>query len=380
MLSAGEVSGDLQGASLARTLYRLRPSVSLFGIGGERMCQAGVDVRCDITPFSTVGPGESWRYYLPLRRARQMAFNMLDEESPNALVLIDAEGFNTALAKKAKQRGRSSLYYFPPQSWRIRGYGQVKAKMLVSIVDHLIAAFTEEYEVYRRYGGNVTYVGHPFVDTVRPSMSADEVYSRFDLKRDRLTVGLMPGSRLGEVSALLSLLIEAARRMSLKLPLQFVLPVASGLLRKAIERQMEKYKPDIKLIEGYTYEVMSCCDLIIAASGTATLEAALLGVPMVIIYRVSPPAWALGRLLLKTPYVGWPNIIARRMVVPELLQGRATAEGVADAALEILEDSTLRKRIKDDLLRTATKLGEPGALKRAAAVVMDVALSPNRRN
>lgn len=375
MLSAGEISGDLQGANLARALYQLCPSVRLFGIGGERMEQAGVDVRCDITPFSTVGPMESWRHFLALRRARDIAFKMVDEESPQAVVLIDAEGFNSALAKRTRLRRRPSLYYFLPQSWRIRGYGRVKAMGLVSCVDHLLSTFSEEYEVYRRYGGKPTYVGHPFIDTVKPRLSAEEVKRKFGLKRDKPTVGLLPGSRSGEITFLYPLLAQAATKISSRLPVQLVMPLAASGLKSTIERGMEWAKLDIKLIEGHTYEIMSCCDLLLTASGTATLEAAVLGVPMVIVYRVPALTWALGRLLLKTEYVGWPNLIAHRSIVPELLQGQAKADRVADVALEILENHAIRKRMRDDLLKTTTKLGEPGALQRAAKIVIDVAVS-----
>ncbi|MGQ9629580.1 MAG: lipid-A-disaccharide synthase [bacterium] len=376
MISTGEVSGDLHGAALTEVLRSISSDVRIYGLGGEKMRRAGADVWEDITQTSTVGLTESLRYYGRLRRVGFETLRRMERELPDVLVLIDTQGFNMAFAREVRRRDLpiSIVYYFPPQAWHIRFYGPRVVRQVVQCVDLVISTLPMEYPVYRDAGANVRYWGHPFVDTVRASSPRDEVLSRVGLSCGRFTVGLMPGSREHEVDRLLPIMLEAAAIIDEKLPgTQFVALAASDyfynkiLRSKGRDRRVEVLKND--------YDIMAACDLLILASGTATLEAAVLGVPMVIIYRTSGLTFAVGRALVATPFIGLPNIVAGRRIVPELIQGEASPQNLGEEAVDILRNEERRAFIIRELQVVKERLGMKGIVERVAREILNAAES-----
>jgi len=369
MLSATEVSGDLQAASLVRAIKRLYPSTDFIGIGGERMQEAGVDVRAITVHMGTVGLLEGIKYYPSFLRVKSMVEKILKEEHPDIIVLIDSRDFNLRIIHLASRFKIPTVYYVAPPVW---AWPDWKAKTMARSVTKIIAIFPFEVKLYERLGANVAFVGHPLVDLAKPEMSKEEVYRRFDLTPHKPIIGLLPGSREYEISKLLPVMLNAAHLLRENLgEVQFLLPIAASVFREKIIRMVERDTVPIKVIDNSIYDLMNISNLLITASGTATLEASCLNTPMIIVYKANFSTYLLGQILLRLPYVGLPNILAHKRIVPELLQFKATANRISNMALELLTDSQKSEKMRAELKGVVQKLGEPGAIDRAARVVIE---------
>jgi len=368
LLTAAEISGDFHAANLVRAIKRIDADIEFVGTGGEKMRQAGVDVRATTVHMGTVGIWEGLRFYPSFLRIEKQIKRMLWEEPPNLLVLINSRDFNLRIARLAKKRGFRIIYYIAPPAW---AWPDWATKRTVRDITEVIAIFPFEVELYRKAGANVTFVGHPLVGMARPTLSKGEAYQEFGLTPDYPIVGLLPGSRAYEIDSLLPVMLRTADeiRRSLK-GIQFLLPVADSVFEKRIARIVKESGIDIKVINNNIYDVMNVSDLVITASGTATLEAACLRTPMIVVYKTSLTTWILGNILIKLPYVSLPNILAGRRIVPELLQFRVTPNRLANLALSLLEDSQELEEMKAELDKVTRKLGEPGAIERAARIVV----------
>lgn len=365
MIAAGEVSGDLHGAALAAAFHELDPEVNIFGTGGVRMKQVGVELISETTHLSSVGLIEAIRFLPSLSKLYTQLERVIEERRPKAVVLIDNQGFNLQLAKLAKKKSIPTLYYFAPQIWL---WGSWKAKKIAGLITHVIATLKPEEEAYKQVGAKVSFVGHPFIDTVHPTLPREEIYQLFGLDPRRPVIGLLPGSRYQEVRNHLPILMEVVNKIrKQREDIQFILPIADPFYREKIIAQVSTLP--VTIIESKIYDAFSICDLLITSSGIATMEAACLGIPMIIIYRTSYLTYFLGRLLLKLPYVGMPNIIAQRQILPELLQGKANPEKISALALSILSDQKQREKMREDMAGVVEMLGQPGAVKRAAQIV-----------
>ena len=371
MLSVGEASGDLHGASVANALKMLQPDIRLFGMGGDHMRAAGVDIVYDIADLGVIGIVEVVKNLPRLFRLRDMLADLMDKEKPDALVIIDYPGFNVRLAKIAKAKGIPVISYISPSAW---AWGKGRAKEVAEIVERVASIFPFEADVYREAGANVTFVGHPLLDIVKPSMPKEEAYRFFKADPAAPVVLLMPGSRQQEIQSLLPDLLTAGELIAEKLPeCQFYLPVASTISRDALQQLIDKYKIKVTLTSGNNYDLMNISDVAIAASGTATLETSLMKTPTVIIYRVATLTYLIGKIVVKIPHIGLPNIIAGRRVVPELIQSEAEAGNIAREALRILQDEETRSQVLQDLEEVRDKLGQTGAVGRVAQVILEVA-------
>lgn len=369
-LSAGEVSGDLHGAHLARALSAALPGVRLVGVGGARMREAGVEVLADVTAHSAVGLTEQLPHVWPVLKAFQQAKRALAELRPQAVVLVDYQGANLDLARHARTLGLPTVYYIAPQDW-LWGFKRGPAKVAAA-VDRLIAVFPREADVYRAAGARVDYVGHPLIDILAASgLSAPAEGAPL--------VALLPGSRAQEVAALLPVFLDAAARLHQARPgLRFALPVASPHLEAAARAAIAGSNLPIELHAGRSHDLLRRARVALAASGTATLEAALLDVPCVAAYKVSAlTAWIAERLL-HGRYVTLPNIVAEREVIPECLQARACGAVLAETALGLLDEGPARAAMQAGYAEVRERLGGPGAVARAAAVIREVALGAGR--
>jgi len=370
MILAGEASGDMHGANLARALQELNPQVQLLGMGSSLMAAAGVELAFDVTELSTVGFAEAIKSIKTLKRILQQLGDLMDQEKPDVIVLIDYPGFNMEVAKAAKARGIPLVYYFSPTAW---AWGRGRAKKVASLVTRVASVLPFEADVYREAGADVEFVGHPLLDIVKPKLSKEEFYQQWNLDSQKPIVGLLPGSRRQEIKSLLPILLETAKRIKEKIPqTQFLLPLAHTVDRREIEAQIREKGLEIIVIEGQTYELMTVSDIIVVASGTATLEAACLGTPMIIVYQVSFSTWLLGKILIKVPYIGMPNIIAGKEIAPEFIQYDAQPEQISSRVIDFLEHPEKLELVRAELQEVRKRLGGEGAVKRTAQLVLDV--------
>lgn len=371
LISAAEVSGDVHAANLVKAIKRINPHTRFVGIGGERMQKAGVDVRSITVHMGTIGLLEGVKYYPSFLKIRSMMKKILLQERPHVLILIDSRDFNLSIIRLAKKFAIPTVYYVAPPVW---AWPDRKGKRVARTLDRIIAIFPFEAEVYRECGAKVTFVGHPLLDIVKPSMNKEETYHKFGLNSDRFIIGLLPGSREQEINNLLPLMLNTAGKVSKRLKdVQFLLPLASPVFKDRIMKIVNKSNVSVKIITNGVYEVMNISDLLIISSGTATLEASFLGTPMVIVYRTFLSTWLIGTILIKLPYLGLPNILANKMIVPELLQFQAKPGRLSNLVLELLSHPRKLEKMRIELKKIVKKLGEPGATDRAAKAIMEVA-------
>ena len=366
--SAGEASGDVHGASLAREIKNISPSTELLGLGGNLMEAAGVQLVRNYKDYSVMG------FVEVLKNIRKI-FKLLDDlteiiraERPDLLVLIDYPDFNWRLAKRVKKFGVKILSYIPPSAWAWR---KGRAKTCAAIADVFIAIFPFELPVYEAAGAKIFFLGNPLVDTVKTSMSKAEAYKFFNVNESERVILLMPGSRRQEIKLLLPEMLDSAKILSEKVPAQFFLPVADGVDESNLQKQICAANIDIKLVESARrYDLMSIADAAIATSGTVVLEAALLNLPSVVLYKMAPLNYFIGKLLVDIKYFSLPNILAGEKILPELLQSEVTPEKISSETIKILEN---RASIIEKLKSACAKLGTAGAANRVAKKILETA-------
>jgi len=370
MIIAGEASGDLHGSSLVRAALSLDPSLHFFGIGGSLMRAEGVETLVDSREMAVVGLVEVLAHFPTIFRAFRAMEKILTRNPPDLLILIDYPDFNLRLAKVAKSAGVKVLYYISPQVWAWR-VGRVKK--IARVVDHMAVVFPFEVPFYEKVGLPVSFVGHPLVDSVHPTMSLDEARESFGIDPTRRTVGLFPGSRKQEIRNHLPILLQSARILKERFPeLQFILPLASSLAREDVRPHLDSCGLSVILVEGKGYDVIQVCDAIVSVSGTVTLEIALQGVPMVIIYQVSPLTYQVAKRLVRVEHVGICNIVAGKRVVKELIQQDAVPEKIVEEIARILTEPEYSTAIKTEYAMVRSKLGSGGCSANVAQLLMDI--------
>jgi len=368
LIITGEASGDLHGANLAIALKALAPDVSVLGVGGARMQAAGVDLVQGIGHLDVIGIiGPSAVRALVQRVLSLRRF--LRREPLDLVVLIDHPGLNFHFARIAKQAGRRVVYYIAPQIWAWRPR---RMRWMQRRVDHVVVILPFEEDLYRRADVPCTFVGHPLLDEMTPSYDRDRIRSTYGVPRDARVIGLLPGSRRGEIRALLPVMLEGVRLLQRDSGLlKVILAVADTVDQGEIKRRCDEAGLDVRLVSRDPNGVMAAADLLFAASGTATLQAAIIGTPMVIVYKMPWLIYLIARLLVRVRSIGLANIVAGRAFLPELIQHQATPARLAAEARRILEDTPYREGMKAEMARVRTLLGTPGASKRAAAVVLE---------
>lgn len=370
MLVAGEASGDLHGATLCRAIRELAPACRLFGMGGARMAEAGMELLADLSSDAVVGWTEALSRLPALCRAyRRLRVAMEGPSKPDVLVLIDFPEFNLRLARAAGRVGVPVVYFIPPQIWAWRG-GRIRT--IRRLVARVLAILPFETDLYRSAGVPVEFVGHPVLDLLAAAPQRSLARRQLGVDETSMLIGLLPGSRREEVSRLLPEMREAAARIAAERPdARFVLALAPTVNREAVQRHLAG-EHQIEVVSNLTYAVMAASDLVLVASGTATLEAALLGAPMVVCYRVSRLSELVGRLLIRVPWISLVNITLGRAVVPEFCQSDATGERIGSEALRLLNDSARRKAQREAFAELSGRLGAAGVGARAAKSVLAV--------
>lgn len=367
LIVTGEASGDLHGANLAIALRKLKPDVRLFGAGGFHMKAAGVELIPGMERLDAVG-------VLGLKQIRKGLSNLfrlrrfLRREKLDAVVLIDNPGTNLRLARIAARIGHRVIYYIAPQIW---AWGARRMKLIRRVVHRMIVILPFEESLFRNAGVACDFVGHPLLDTLAPAYDKNSLRHQLGLPQDELVIGLLPGSRVPEVRTLLPPMIQAVKHIARFYPgIQCVIGRASSISEDLIESVLDRTGLQVTVTGNHTNEVMATSDLLLVASGTATLQAALIGTPMVITYRLSWLTYQVAKRLVTVKYIGLVNLVAGRGIVPELIQDEATAEKLSEEALMLLRDQGLCERMREAFRAIRGELGTPGASTRAAHIVL----------
>lgn len=368
MFSAGESSGDQHAAHMFQELQKQCPEIRGMGMGGNKMRQAGVEIRFDSSGIGVIGLVEILKHYGEIRRALRLMKQLVADEKPDLLVCVDYKEFNLKLAQFAKRLGVKVLFYVSPQVWawrpgRVETYGKA--------IDMMAVIFPFETAYYDAKNVPVRYVGHPSVDKVHPLRGKQEDFAFFGLDATRPVVGVLPGSRANEIKRMLPVMLEAVSLLSRHFPeLQFLLPQADSVSDEVLQGYLRDFPVPVKVIKQQAYDAIQCCDAAMTTSGTASLEIALLQVPMLIAYRLSPFTYWLGKQLVKIPYIGLPNIIAGKAIVKELIQDAVSAENLAAETERLLFDADYRQRVLAELQQVKTLLGEGGGSKNMADLAL----------
>jgi lipid-A-disaccharide synthase len=366
MIIAGETSGDIHGAKLVSAMRKRNNGLFFCGIGGRALGEAGVKLLMDASEIAVVGITEVFSKIPNILKGLRVVKKALKTLRPDLLILIDFPDFNLHLASSAKKLGIPVLYYISPKVWAWRS-GRVKR--IGELVDHLAVILPFEEDFYRSHAIPVTFVGHPLLDT----LTSPQNKTLNGRTKDNPVIGFLPGSRDGEIARHLPIMINAARILHRKIDyVKFLISLAPEVKRTYVEGIIKKHKIAFafELVADSSEKVFERSTLVVAASGTVTLEAAISGTPMVIIYKVSPISYWVGRAMIKVKHVGLANLIAGRKIVPELLQKEASPIRISDTVFEMLGDPSGLERVRLELLNIRDLLGGPGASERVADIAL----------
>lgn len=376
LIVAGEASGDKHGANLVRAMRAERPDIEweVFGAGGGDMREAGVDLIADVRELAIMGALEVGRALGKFLNVFRQLCDAARTRRPDLVILIDWPEFNLRLAKKLHRDGHRVVYYISPQIWAWRSY---RIHAIKRHIERMLVILPFEADYYAHRGVDVDYVGHPLLDSVKVTAPSAEFRNRHGLDAARPVVAMLPGSRHSEVKYILPPFLDAAKFLSRKRPeLQFLLALAPTIARDDLIGEL----PDsVKPVYGDTYNAVAAADLAVVASGTATLETAILGTPLIVVYRASALNWLLFRPLINVPYVGLPNLIAERKIAPELLQDQLNSGRLAQEITDLLDDRSRLNEQRLALSEVRCRLGEPNASVRAARRIIEL-LEERTRN
>jgi lipid-A-disaccharide synthase len=363
MIIAGEISGDMHGASLITELKKLDDTIEFYGIGGDKMSAAGMNIIHHINKMAFLGFAEIIKHLPFIKRVQKDLIYTIKNKEIKTVVLIDYPGFNLSIAKKLKKMGIKIIYYISPQIW---AWGAGRIKKIQRLIDKMLVVFPFEEEIYKKAGVDVQFVGHPLLDRIieYDYLSKNELYKKFNLDFGKEILLILPGSRRDEVEKIFPECIDAAEKVAEEFKLQIVTACSQNIEEKFLEEISGNR--NYKIIKGYTYDLMKFSKIGIVKSGTSTLEAGLLGLPMVIVYKTSYLTYFIGKKMIKLNNIGMANIIAGENIAVELIQNMANINSIYSECKKILLDSNLLSSIKTKLCKLNKKLGSEGASRRAA--------------
>ncbi|MDY0390607.1 lipid-A-disaccharide synthase [Desulfobulbus oligotrophicus] len=382
MIVAGEASGDLHGANLVRAMREQSPELRFYGMGGIELERAGVELLYDAAKLAVVGAVEVFSHLPDILRARRILIARLRHQRPALLILIDYPDFNLMLAKVAKQLGIPVFYYISPQVWAWRS-GRVQT--IKKRTDRMAVILPFEQAFYAEHGMQVDFVGHPLLDNIQPTCTPAQFKAQHHIDPLRPVIGLIPGSRRKEVAVLLPEFLAAAGLLSAAHPQPIFLLAQAPTIDTALLREhgLDRWQQqlDLRVITEDRYAMMAACDVAVAASGTVTLELAILDTPTVAAYRISPHTYWLGRLLIRgLPFFTLVNLIADQAILPELLQSAVTPQRIAQEVSTLLNNAQARSNMLTGLKEVRQRLGGPGASKRAAAIAFSLLNTRRQQN
>jgi len=376
MIIAGELSGDIHGADLVRELRYRDPNLAFSGLGGPNMAAQGVSLYEDMTQLAVIGFVEIFRHFFQIKKLFNLVLTQCHKQRPDAVILIDYPGFNLRLAKALRRRGIKVLYYIAPKAW---AWKERRVEMIKKYVDRLLIIFAFEKSFYAKHGYAADFVGNPLLDHIRVTSSRHDFLLANGLNPNAPTIGLIPGSRKNEIRTLLPIMLAAAKIIRNRIPrAQFLISQAPHLNESLLAQFRQDPSIPSAVIKDDFHNCIHACDICLTTSGTATLETAILKKPMVIIYKTAWLTALLARLLLKIRWVGLPNIIAGKTIVPECIQNDATPEKITRTLLAVYSDPFKMETTINALNDVTSALGEPGAAGRAADIILTDIRKNNR--
>ncbi|MBN1999353.1 lipid-A-disaccharide synthase [candidate division KSB1 bacterium] len=368
MIIAGEASGDLHGGQLVRELFSQDREAEIFGMGGDLMRNAGMELYYHVDDLAYIGFFEIIRHLGFFYRIFSHLVKEIRRRKPDVLVLIDYPGFNLRLARKAQKMGIRIFYYIAPQVW---AWGQSRAQKMGAFIDKMAVIFDFEVDFFKKAGIDAVFVGHPLLDVLKFKKTRQDFFTEFHLDPDRPVLALLPGSRKQEIENLLPIMLDTVKNISAQHPeVQITVSQAPTIGDSLIQEIVSHYHCAV-VVKSATYEQVKYATAAIVASGTATLETALLNTPFVIGYKVSPVSYFIGKCLIKIPYIGLVNVVAGEKVVPEFIQQNFNAQMLTPIVKKLLYDEEYRREHRARLAGVQQKLGQPGAALRTAKLVME---------
>jgi lipid-A-disaccharide synthase len=369
--AVAEISADIHAAFLARSILHKLPTARLFGCGGIEMAKAGIEIDVETAELGYIKIRESWVTPSNIKRAHHRLHHLVCERRPDLAILVDSERFNGTLIKFLAKQGIPTVYYLSPQvafwaPWRARKYARLS--------NLIIPAFSSELNLFKRAGARVKWVGHPLLDVLNPCLTdSSPKAAPHPSNSDPILIGLMPGSRLQEINLFTPIILQSVAMMSAAQPgLSFVLPIASKHLAERITRMIEEdgLNDLITVVDTEQHLWIKRCNLLLASTGTVTLEAAILGTPMISFYKLNPITYIVARALVRTRFIALPNIVLNRKIVPELIQSQFNPKNLAQTALSLINDPGRYGKMVADLQEVRNALGEKGAIDRAADLIV----------
>lgn len=369
-ISAGEASGDLHAAALTRAILQRDPTVQVFGMGGDTLAAAGGEVVFNYKDYSVMGFVEVLQSLPRLFGLKKAFRRLMEERKPDVFVTVDYPDFNMRVAKEAKALGIPVFSYIPPSAWAWR---RGRAKDVARLATKVACIYPFAAQVYQEAGANVEFVGNPLVDIVQPTLSPQEGEAFIGKRPGHPVVLLLPGSRVKEITGVLPVMLQALPKIRDKRPeVDFVLQKAPSIERELLQSILASSAVPVKVVEGRGYDVMAASDAALATSGTVTLEAALCGLPSVICYAASPLSMWIAKRMVYVKYIGLPNILAGREILPELIQEKMTPDHMAASILHFLEPEAA-SAVREEMRQAVAKLGQPGAVDRTAELILETA-------
>jgi lipid-A-disaccharide synthase len=369
-ISAGEASGDLHAAALTRAILQRDPAVQVFGMGGDTLAAAGGEVVFNYKDYSVMGFVEVLQSLPRLFGLKKAFRRLMEERKPDVFVTVDYPDFNMRVAKEAKALGIPVFSYIPPSAWAWR---RGRAKDVARLATKVACIYPFAAQVYQEAGANVEFVGNPLVDIVQPTLSPQEGEAFIGKRPGHPVVLLLPGSRVKEITGVLPVMLQALPKIRDKRPeVDFVLQKAPSIERELLQSILASSAVPVKVVEGRGYDVMAASDAALATSGTVTLEAALCGLPSVICYAASPLSMWIAKRMVYVKYIGLPNILAGREILPELIQEKMTPDHMAASILHFLEPEAA-SAVREEMRQAVAKLGQPGAVDRTAELILETA-------
>jgi len=371
LIVAGEASGDLHAANLVESIKKIYPQASFFGLGGPKMKKQGVQLSGDLTKFAVVGFWEVLKNLPKFKKIFRDILDVAEKQKPDLAILVDYPGFNLRLASELYKRKIPVAYYISPQIW---AWGPKRIYLIKKVIKMMLVFFNFEEKLYKAHGVAVTFVGNPLLDTVKTSIPREELLHQAGLMPGKLTVCLLPGSREKEVTTLLPVMLKCAKIINgyLSGRVQFLILRSPALKEEIFLKALKSYDLPVKTLTGLTYDGIAASDFALVCSGTATLETAILAIPMAILYKVNFLTWVFIRSMIKIPYIGLVNVVKGRKIAEEFIQFDADPEKICDYVIPLLRDKNKLARLKLELLCIKGLLGQPGANLRAALAVADL--------
>ncbi len=374
LITAGEASGDLHGSSLVRELKRINPRLEIFGLGGDKMKKEGVELIFHVDRLAIMGFFEVLKNLNFVRGAMKTMMSVAEKRNPDLAILIDYPGFNLRFAKKLKKSGIPVVYYISPQVW---AWGGNRVRKMKGWIDKMVVILPFEKDIYQRFNIDCQFVGHPLLEVTKPILSHEDFQRKFDIRKNDTVVGLLPGSRWQEVERILPIMVQSCTLLTNRIKnLKVLSGLAPTIKRQDLENLLAQTEFKTKIVENLTYDLMKHSHLLLIASGSATLECAILGTPFLVLYKTSLWNYLIARSLVSIPNIALANVVAGKRVVPEFVQRQAIPSRIAEEMYEILTEKERYRNIQNELKKVKEKLGEEGASKKAAEIVAQMLVPP----